>query len=108
MLAIVKEMGIFVVFAQAVLFFVPKETYAKYVKVLIGIMVIAKLISPMFTLFSNETWEEIVFSGYEMKEEMKSTQEVFQEKDGYDNLMLHYAEIAEEQNGRIQQEAGNE
>ena len=39
---------------------------------------------------------------------MKSTQEVFQEKDGYDNLMLHYAEIAEEQNGRIQQEAGNE
>lgn len=108
MLAIVKEMGIFVVLAQAVLFFVPKETYAKYVKVLIGIMVIAKLISPLFTLFSNETWEEIVFSGYEAEEEMKSTQEVFQEKDGYDNLMLHYAEIAEERNSQMIQEAGNE
>lgn len=95
MLTIVKEIGIFVVIAQATLIFVPKETYAKYVKVLIGIMVIAKLISPMFTLLSNETWEEIVFSGYGMEEEFKNTQEVFREKDGYDNLLLHYAEMTE-------------
>lgn len=108
MLTTIKEIGIFVVIAQAILFLVPKETYEKYVKALIGIMVIAKMISPMLSLLSNDTWEEIIFSGYEMEADVKSMQEVLPEKDGYDNLMRHYEQIAEEQSGQMQQEAGNE
>ena len=63
MLAIVKEVGIFIVIAQAILYFVPGENYVKYVKVLIGVMMIAKLISPIFSLLSGEVLDEIALEG---------------------------------------------
>ena len=36
MLTMIKEIGVFVVIAQAILYFVPGEHYAKYVKVLVS------------------------------------------------------------------------
>ena len=73
MLAIVKEVGIFVVIAQAILYFVPSENYAKYVKVLIGIMMVAKLISPIFSMLSGEGITEFDYRGEVFWESMEKT-----------------------------------
>lgn len=108
MLPIIKEIGIFIVIAQAILYFVPKETYAKYVKVLIGIMMIAKIATPVFSLFSGDTWEEIVFQGNLLEEELQEWQDISQEEDSYDNVMMHYSEMLEEKNRQRKQETGNE
>ena len=40
MVSVVKEICIFMIVAQAVLFFVPGSVYVKYVRVLVGIMMI--------------------------------------------------------------------
>ncbi|MBP3603244.1 MAG: stage III sporulation protein AF [Lachnospiraceae bacterium] len=73
MLSIVKEVGIFVVIAQAILYFVPSENYAKYVKVLIGIMMVAKLISPIFSMLSGEGITEFDYRGEAFWESMEKT-----------------------------------
>ena len=73
MLSIVKEVGIFVVIAQAILYFVPSENYAKYVKVLIGIMMVAKLISPVFSIFSGDEITELTYKGEAFWDTMEKT-----------------------------------
>lgn len=55
-----KEIGIFIVIAQAVLYFVPGEHYTKYVKVIVGIIMIAKLSQPILNLAFSGDWEEIL------------------------------------------------
>lgn len=60
MIEIIKEIGIFIVIAQSVLYFVPGQTYAKYVKVIIGIIMIAKMTQPILTLITGEEWEKIM------------------------------------------------
>ncbi len=108
MLAIVKEIGIFVVIAQAILYFVPKETYAKYVKVLIGIMIIAKITSPVFSLLSGETWEEIAFQGELLEQELTEQQDIYRGKDSYDNLVTYYSKMLKEENDRGMQKEGRD
>ncbi|MBD5500440.1 MAG: stage III sporulation protein AF [Lachnospiraceae bacterium] len=60
MIEIIKEIGIFIVIAQSVLYFVPGQTYAKYVKVIIGIIMIAKMTQPVLTLITGDEWEKIM------------------------------------------------
>lgn len=60
MIRIIKEIGIFIVIAQSVLYFVPGQTYAKYVKVIIGIIMIAQIARPILTLITGEEWEKIM------------------------------------------------
>ena len=54
MVSIVKEICIFMIVAQAVLFFVPGSVYVKYVRVLVGIMSIMGITGPLFGLFLSE------------------------------------------------------
>lgn len=98
MLSMIKEIGIFVIIAQAILCFVPKETYAKYVKVLIGIMIVAQMASPVFSLLRGDAWDEIIFQGELLSKELEKQQNVNWGNDSYGNLMMHYSEMAEEQN----------
>lgn len=60
MIELIREIGIFIVIAQAVLYFVPGETYAKYVKVIIGILMIAKTMQPVLAFATGDEWEEIL------------------------------------------------
>lgn len=59
MVTAMKEICIFVIIAQAILFFVPGNAYMKYVRVLVGIMMILKITEPIFGLFLDEEkeWE---------------------------------------------------
>lgn len=52
MIEMIKEMGIFIVVAQALLYFVPGNSYVKYVKVVIGIAMIAKIAEAVVLPFS--------------------------------------------------------
>ena len=60
MIEMIKEIGIFIVIAQALLYFVPGEAYAKYVKVVIGIAMIAKLADPVLSLITENTTDALL------------------------------------------------
>lgn len=51
MVGAIKEICIFIIIAQAVMFFVPGNSYMKYVRILVGILMILKITEPVFGLF---------------------------------------------------------
>lgn len=54
MIHAIKEICIFMLIAQAILFFVPGGTYVKYVRILVGILTILRITEPFLTIFSDE------------------------------------------------------
>lgn len=104
MLTMIKEIGVFVVIAQAILYFVPGEHYAKYVKVLVGLMIIAKISVPVFNLFSGDAWGEIVFEGKLLEGEIMQNHDTFLQEDSYGGLIRYYSQIAQQQSTQGQGE----
>lgn len=100
MLSVIKEIGIFIVIAQAILYFVPGDTYVKYVKILIGIMMIATMISPVFSLLSEDVIEEITLQGEELLKELEDTGGERVESSMYGNI---YIEIGKEIENKLKQ-----
>lgn len=64
MIHAIKEICIFMLIAQAILFFVPEGTYMKYVRILVGILVILRITEPLLEIFLDEN------TGKEMQERM--------------------------------------
>lgn len=54
MISAIKEICIFMIIAQAILFFVPGSSYGKYVRLLVGVMLILRITEPLFGLVLNE------------------------------------------------------
>ena len=50
LLQIIKRVGIFMVCAQMLLHFKPSESYGKYIRLLMSVMVLAQLISPVMAI----------------------------------------------------------
>lgn len=100
MLSVIKEIGIFIVIAQAILYFVPGDTYVKYVKILIGIMMIAKMISSVFSLLSENGIEEIILQGEALLRELENTGEECVESSMYGEI---YIEIGKEIENKLNQ-----
>ena len=71
MIEMIKEIGIFIVIAQAVLYFVPSENYVKYVKVIVGILMIVKIAGPILSFEAEEVLAEIMESGNTFAQEME-------------------------------------
>lgn len=65
---VIREIGIFIVIAQAILYFVPGESYVKYVKVIIGVIMIAKMAQPVLAFINGGEWEQLL----EQAEEFES------------------------------------
>lgn len=60
MIEAIKEICIFIIIAQAILFFVPGKSYVKYVRILIGMIMILRMTEPIFALvLSDEKQQEI-------------------------------------------------
>lgn len=60
MISAVKEICIFMIIAQAVMFFVPGGSYMKYVRILVGILMILRITEPVLTFLADEeTGQEI-------------------------------------------------
>lgn len=51
MVNVIKEVCIFIIIAQAILFFVPGKSYEKYVRILVGIIMIMRFMEPLIQLF---------------------------------------------------------
>lgn len=58
MISIIKDICIFMIIAQAVLFFVPGGTYMKYVRILVGVLIILRITEPLFGFLMDEGREE--------------------------------------------------
>lgn len=54
MILVIKEICIFMLIAQAILFFVPGAAYMKYVRILVGILMILRITEPMLDFFADE------------------------------------------------------
>lgn len=54
MVSAVREICIFMVIAQAVMFFVPSDSYMKYVRILVGILMILKFTEPILIFLADE------------------------------------------------------
>jgi len=54
---------IFVIIAQAVMFFVPGNAYMKYVRILVGILMILKITEPVFGLLLDKEKEKEISEG---------------------------------------------
>ena len=60
MVGVIKEICIFIIIAQAVLFFVPGKVYVKYVRILVGIIMILRMTEPIFAVvLDDEKQQEI-------------------------------------------------
>lgn len=54
----IKQIGIFMICAQAILHFKPSEKYEKYLKLLISVMILAQLLSPVMQIISGNNRED--------------------------------------------------
>lgn len=88
MIEMIKEIGIFIVIAQSVLYFVPGQTYAKYVKVIIGIIMIAGMMQPLLNLITGEEWENMVEQAAALYEGEKTDTEEFFAENSRNTILL--------------------
>ena len=99
-----KRIGIFIVCAQSFLHFTAGKSYEKYVKLLIGIMILAQFIVPVRAILldgeSGEIWDEIE----QFSRELQSATESMDIDFGSENDMEDILE--EEIKGKIADTAG--
>lgn len=67
LLDLMKRLAVFMIIAQTILHFRPNKSYEKYLKMLIGIMMLAIFIVPMTELFRQDSVKEYerLLEGYE-------------------------------------------
>lgn len=112
LLQIIKQTGIFMVCAQMILHFKPAECYEKYIRLLIGIMVLAQLIAAASALFGKEG--EAMLNGrvdyYKalLAESMEGADmekaEALLEKMTMEEVQARINQIREEQSAALQQD----
>lgn len=58
LVALICKIGIFMIAAQAVIHFAPAQKYAKYMKLVVGIMVLLQFLTPMYNILGDagEDW----------------------------------------------------
>lgn len=98
-----KRIGIFIVCAQSFMHFAAGKSYEKYIRLLIGVMILGQFIVPVRALFlggdSAELWEEIAYFQQEMEDAAAEAAgyQVMPEEDGEAAV----AELETEIQGRI-------
>lgn len=56
---LIGQIGVFMICAQAVVHFRPKEVYCKYLRLLLSVMVLIQIISPIYGLLAGGTGESL-------------------------------------------------
>lgn len=56
---LIGQIGVFMICAQAVVHFRPKEVYGKYLRLLLSVMVLIQIISPIYGLLAGGTGESL-------------------------------------------------
>ena len=110
-----KGIGIFILCAQSFMHFAAGKTYEKYVKLLIGVMILAQVIVPVRALFlgseNAQMWDEIEHFREEMErmaEEAGQDAAAAMEQGGADpGAGRAKSAVEEEMKGRIAEVAGS-
>lgn len=100
MVSLIKGICIFMIIAQAILLLVPGNSYMKYVKVLIGILMILMILRPVLSWIWGEEGAGMEQMLYELEEEMPKEQDLWENKE---NDMGIYSSIEEELKYKLNQ-----
>lgn len=101
MVSVIKEICIFMIIAQAVLFFLPGDSYMKYVRILVGIIMILRMTEPLFAFVVNEDEQRQMLEHITVLEENINKNQPKLEIE--DNSMGIYGSIEDEIKNRLDQ-----
>lgn len=68
---LIGQIGVFMICAQAVVHFRPKEVYGKYLRLLLSVMVLIQIISPIYGLLAGGTGESLDENVRSFQQEME-------------------------------------
>lgn len=54
---LIKRIGIFMIAAQAVIHFAPAQKYEKYMKLIVGILILLQFLMPVYRIFTGMEWD---------------------------------------------------
>ncbi|MBD5453764.1 MAG: stage III sporulation protein AF [Lachnospiraceae bacterium] len=54
---LIKKIGIFMIAAQAVIHFAPAQKYEKYIRMIVGVMILLLFLTPVYQILTKTTWE---------------------------------------------------
>lgn len=84
-LEFMKGIGIFIICAQSFIHFAAGKSYEKYIKLLIGVMILAQFIVPVRAIFLKdgeaEILEEVEYFQIEMERALSGAEIVYEEED---------------------------
>ncbi len=84
-LEFMKRIGIFIICAQSILHFAAEKSYERYVKILVGIMILAQFIVPVRSLLlgadNGEIWSAVEEFQREMDKAMEDAEIVYEEEE---------------------------
>ena len=104
MISVIKEICIFVIIAQAILFFVPGTSYGKYVRLLVGMMLILRITEPLFGLILSEEKQ------LEIRERISELEQIIHRQEAElvleDNGAVISREIEEELKKKLEESEG--
>lgn len=55
---LIKRIGIFMIAAQVVIHFAPGQKYEKYIKMIVGVMILLQFLTPVYQILTKTVWEE--------------------------------------------------
>ncbi|MDE5597868.1 MAG: stage III sporulation protein AF [Lachnospiraceae bacterium] len=55
---LIKKIGIFMIAAQAVIHFAPAQKYEKYIRMIVGMMILLQFLAPLYQILTKTAWEE--------------------------------------------------
>lgn len=55
---LIKKIGIFMIAAQAVIHFAPAQKYEKYIRMIVGVMILLLFLTPVYQILTKAAWEE--------------------------------------------------
>ncbi|NLL76775.1 MAG: stage III sporulation protein AF [Clostridiales bacterium] len=84
-LEFMKSIGIFIICAQSILHFVAEKSYERYVKIIVGIMILAQFIVPVRAVLlgtdNGEIWEAVTEFQEEMETAMENTEVTYEKSE---------------------------
>lgn len=87
MQAFIGKIGIFMICAQAILYFRPREAYGKYLRLLFSVMILIQILHPFLVLLWGESTveleKEIIQFQNRMEQSMEQAAKVVEESEGY-------------------------
>lgn len=107
MVHIIKEICIFMIIAQTVLFFVPGNSYDKYVRILVGIIMILRFVEPLLELFAEDGVKlEIKNQTALLEKQMAGIKDIYGESGGEikDSETEVYKNMEEEMKRRLSED----